>query len=594
MKVKQEVLDEKTGNNFTRMYIFALTAVALLTLTGQFLIQSSISSQISDSHVVNLAGKQRFKSQEIVKLCLILYANLDHIEYKDKIKELKNLVEYWEKNHLGLRYGNKDLNLPGKNSAKTEEMYDAIDQNFYSVLNGALTIINLKENPTEANQTKMDAAIRRILSNERTFLNGMDEIVHQYDVEAQKKMALLRKIEHILLIITLIILIFEGLFIFRPAVLQIKLTIRELILSEEKTSDLAQKLTTANKSLERSIRDLQDIHFALDHASIVAKTDKYGIITYVNDKFCEISKYKREELLGNRFHMISGHYHSKQFFDRMWETISSGKLWNDEIKNKAKDGSFFWLDTTIVPVLSNDGSPGSYIAIYTDITQKFKQSINEQKIRTSSIIEGQEKERKKIARELHDGLGQKLTALKFNIEGLKGAASKNEKSRLTEIKNMLYETIVEVRRISFNLMPSVLSDFGIIPALKNLSEQVSKSSNIDVVFENESNIQRLNKTVEINIYRITQEALNNAIKYAEADEVTIFVSNSDTCLTICISDNGKGFNTSYLDSKVRSVSSGNGIVNIQERTSLINGEFRIETGIGKGTKIMIKVPIVNA
>lgn len=115
-----------------------------------------------------------------------------------------------------------------------------------------------------------------------------------------------------------------------------------------------------------------------------------------------------------------------------------------------------------------------------------------------------------------------------------------------------------------------------------------------MVFENESDIQRLNKTVEINIYRIIQEALNNAIKYAEADEVTIFVSNSDTCLTISISDNGKGFNTSYLDSKVRSVSSGNGIVNIQERTSLINGEFRIETGIGKGTKIMIKVPIVNA
>jgi len=575
------------------MYIFALTAVALLTLTGQFLIQSSINSQLTDSHVVNLAGKQRFKSQEIVKLSLIMYARLDHNEYQNKIEELRNLIDYWEKNHMGLRYGSKELNLPGNNSPQVEEMFDAIDQNFYNVLNGALTICQLKENPSEASQAEMDAAIRKILSNERTFLNGMDQIVHQYDVEAQQKMAFLRKIELVLLIITLFILIFEGLFIFRPAVLHIKTTIRELILSEEKASDLAKKLTVANRSLERSIRDLKDIHFALDHASIVAKTDKFGIISYVNDKFCEISKYKREELLSNRFNMISGHYHSKQFFDKMWETISCGKLWNDEIKNKAKDGSFFWLDTTIVPVLGNNGAPESYIAIYTDITQKFRQSINEQKIRSSSIIEGQEKERKKIARELHDGLGQKLTALKFNIEGLKGAASKTEKSRLNEIKNMLHETIAEVRRISFNLMPSVLSDFGIIPALKNLCDQVSKSSNIDVFFENQSTIQRLHKTVEINIYRITQEALNNAIKYAEADEVIIFVSNTDTCLTLSISDNGKGFNTSYLDSKVRSASSGNGIINIQERTSLINGEFRIETGIGKGTKIMIKVPIAN-
>src|SRR5690606_212452 len=136
---------------------------------------------------------------------------------------------------------------------------------------------------------------------------------------------------------------------------------------------------------------------------------------------CEISQYSKEELVGNRFHMLSGHYHSKSFFDHLWEAISSGKIWNNEIKNRAKDGSYFWLDATIVPVLDKDQTLVQYIAIYTDITQRFKQSINEQKIKSASIIEGQEKERRKIARELHDGLGQMLTALKFNIEGLKGA-----------------------------------------------------------------------------------------------------------------------------------------------------------------------------
>jgi signal transduction histidine kinase len=271
----------------------------------------------------------------------------------------------------------------------------------------------------------------------------------------------------------------------------------------------------------------------------------------------------------------------------MWETISSGQVGNDEIKNKAKDGSVFWLDTTIVPVLDSNGTPISYIGIYIDITQKFKQSINEQKIKTASVIEGQEKERKKIARELHDGLGQKLTALKFHIEGVKGAASKKEKERLEDIRKMLYDTIGEVRRISFNLMPSALNDFGIVPALKHLSEQVSKSSDVDVIFVNNSTIERLNKTVEINLYRIVQEALNNAIKYSEADQINISLDNNGDRFKILVADNGKGFS---LAPKGKSNGSGNGITNIQERTRLIDGEFSIETEPGMGTKILINIP----
>jgi two-component system, NarL family, sensor histidine kinase DegS len=134
-----------------------------------------------------------------------------------------------------------------------------------------------------------------------------------------------------------------------------------------------------------------------------------------------------------------------------------------------------------------------------------------------------------------------------------------------------------------------LSDFGITSAVKDLSEQVSKASRVNVVFDNHSSIKRLNKTTEINLYRIVQEGLNNAIKYAEADEVRIILSNNDESLNLTIADNGKGFN-SKIGSNGKPSSSGNGIVNIQERTSLINGEFKIETAPGMGTKIFIKVP----
>jgi PAS domain S-box-containing protein len=578
--------NEKAARKLTRLYITALTAVALLCIAGQVLIQNSINKLLSDSHVVNLAGRQRFKSQEIVKLCLIISQNLEHPDYKDKPKDLKNLIDYWEKAQPGLRNGSKELDLPGGNSEEVEGMFDQIDPYFQNILNGALTIYSLAESH-ENNPEKMQLPLKRILANEKLFLNGMDQIVHQYDLESKEKVLFLKNIENVLLLITLLILALEGFFIFRPAVSRIRKTIQELILSEGKTNDLARQLTLINVSLEKSLKDLRDINFALEHATILAKTDKYGIINYVNDKFCEISKYSKEEIIGNRFGLISGHYHSKTFFDKMWETISSGEVWNDEIKNKAKDGSVFWLDTTIVPVLNSEGTPSSYIGIYADITQKFRQSINEQKIKTASVIEGQEKERKKIARELHDGLGQKLTALKFHIEGIKGAASKKEKERLEEIKKMLYDTIGEVRRISFNLMPSALNDFGIVPALKHLSEQVSKSSDVDVIFVNNSSIERLNKTVEINLYRIVQEALNNAIKYSEADQINISLDNTGEQFKILVADNGKGFS---MASKGKSNGSGNGITNIQERTRLIDGEFSIETEPGMGTKILINIP----
>lgn len=251
---------------------------------------------------------------------------------------------------------------------------------------------------------------------------------------------------------------------------------------------------------------------------------------------------------------------------------------------KISEGEFPHVDTK-----TNNDEINDLLNTFNDMSRQLKEKKEQllagQLRQLSAMLDGQETERKRLSFELHDGLGQSLVALKYKLESLQRHPSESIKQELKELEVSMTETIEEVRQMSFNLMPAILSELGLVLALKNLCQKMQNQTGIQFIFETDGNFGAFSEKQSTYLFRMVQEGLNNAVKHAAATLVSVHLIEFPDFYMLIIEDNGTGFNYSpQLHEK------GHGLYSIKERTDILKGKLIVQTAPGEGTVIRVKIP----
>lgn len=358
-----------------------------------------------------------------------------------------------------------------------------------------------------------------------------------------------------------------------------------------------------------SSQDFLHLKSAIDEAAIVAITDKSGKITYVNKKFCAISKYSESELLGNTHRIINSHFHPKEFFIDMWKTISQGKTWEGEIRNRAKDGSLYWVNTTIVPFMDADGKPEQYVAVRYEITER---KLAEEQLKIySKKLEISNQELQDFASVAAHDLQEPLRKIQTFSDRVK---LKAKDSISPEAYDYLDRVQASAKRMQ--ILINDLLTYSRVTTKANPFSQVSLNKIVNQVKSDlEVRIEQTAGTVNISnlpdidadptqMHQLFQNLISNALKFHKPDcppIVTISANVNETLCEIKIADNGIGFEQKYADriftifqrlhGRHEYEGTGIGLAVCRKIIDRHGGRIAAQSELGSGSTFIISLPI---
>lgn len=315
----------------------------------------------------------------------------------------------------------------------------------------------------------------------------------------------------------------------------------------------------------------------LDARDVVGKNNQWKAF-YNQERPCLVDLMV-DGKIGDIHEYYHGKYRTSDSISGAYETIS--------YYPKMSGGAGKWLLVTAAPLKDSEGKLIGAIETLQDITET-KKAEQQVKLLSKQIIEIQERERESISREIHDNIGQLLGALKMGLSRTNRKIPRNlflVKEEISELLSLANKTINEIRELSHMLHPPLIDDLGLIPALEELCQGFKKYSNIKINWSFEPVKKTLKPIVNITIYRLFQEGLNNILKHSKATEAYLLLTSTENTIRIIIEDNGMGFVVSDIFSPSRMMKCF-GLISMKERFSLIDGKLKINSIRGRGTKII--------
>jgi two-component system, chemotaxis family, CheB/CheR fusion protein len=367
--------------------------------------------------------------------------------------------------------------------------------------------------------------------------------------------------------------------------------------------------------LQLTLKEVTDYKYALDASSIVDVVDDKGIMRYVNDNFCKISQYSPEELIGKHYTFLMSGHHPKSFFTTLIDTITEGKIWRDEIRKKAKDGSFYWVLTTIVPFLNDKGKPYQYVSIRTDITQqkRTEQELIEAKtiaeaaqIKAESAMAAKQQFLSNMSHEIRTPMNAMLgftrvilkTDLTLKQKEYLSAIKTSGDSLIVLINDILDLAKVDAGKMEFEQKPFKLADS--MSSLLHLFEPKIQEKNLILKSKYDQNIPEILRGDVVRLHQIILNLLSNAVKFTNAGTITVTVKllNQDAekaTVEFAVSDTGIGieadkieeifenFHQAASDTTRLFGGTGLGLAIVKQLVKAQNGTIHVESTVGKGS-----------
>ncbi len=370
--------------------------------------------------------------------------------------------------------------------------------------------------------------------------------------------------------------------------------------------------------LQETLKEVSDYKIALDESSIVAITDQSGIINYVNDNFCRISQYERNELIGQDHRIINSGFHPKEFFRDLWGTIGNGKTWKGEIRNKAKDGSFYWVDTTIVPFLNTKGEPYQYVVIRTDITNRIL--IEEDLIKSKEAADSANRAKSEFLANMSHEIRTPMNAvIGFSELLYNSVEGEKQRSQIKSIRNSgktllkIINDILDLSKIEsgkLTLQKEVVNIRRLAKDMKMVFAYKTTEKNISFHIETKNQIPTALALDETRLRQILFNLLGNAVKFTEKGHVTLSLDKKDKAnnridLILKVEDTGIGIPKtqqneifepfSQPESQISSKYGGTGLgLAITRRlTEIMGGKISISSEPGKGSIFTVYLPDVE-